>query len=111
MVDFRINETVQIGEASKPRLPGAEKIWSMTGRCGFSPHRIGAVGNSAYHIFIIHYSSPVGEISESRHFTMVDFRINETLQTGAVRKPHLLGPINRDRNRGAKVFIYFQNSP
>ena len=28
----------------------------------------------------------------------VDLRINETLQTGAVRKPHLLG---------AKVFIYF----
>ena len=28
--------------------------------------------------------------------TMVDLKINETLQTGAVRQPHLPAPINRD---------------
>ena len=52
---------------------------------------------------------------------MVDLRINETLQTGAVRKPHLPfcrlvgtvsncadgGAVGNRTYRGAKVSIYF----
>ena len=63
---------------------------------------------------------------------LVDLRINETRQTDEVRKPtlpldRLVGavfnsaysvrletaptPINRDRDRGAKVSAYFSNPP
>ena len=43
-----------------------------------------------------------GYAAQVQFKTMVDFRINKTLQTGAVRKRTY---------RGAKVSIYFQNSP
>ena len=40
---------------------------------------------------------------------MVDFRINETLQTGAVGKPHRIGAVGNSayQTRRSKVSIYF----
>ena len=91
MVDLRINETPQTGAVRKPHVPFSRLVGTVSNSADAVRLETAPTGGGeSVCFFRIHYSSPVGGISESRYIA----------QTG--RKPCLQKC--RDMNLDLRVF-------